>query len=470
MKKVYGLWLLAFGLKLFGSAWDTSWHFKYFFDTFSPPHNVNTVGFLLAWALVGYHCGGTAWAQRQAARLPAGLQRFTRKWVLLEHLGSERHMDRGSLILTTTGLFVFLVAAPIDQVWHRIFGLDLTTWSPTHLGLFAGTELAILGVLMGVYRHGRTNQRGSFDSIALLCLGGFLLEAFLFACGQQEYGYITLYAINHPDYVNVQHMTTFPIPALLAAAQNQGGAYALATGNVPAWIYPFYQLLMVTAILQFMRLLHHRAWTGTAVAALYLAYRLLARFLLHSFDFPISFVPYYLIGIGLSLDIAGALALLTARFSFSGKQAPEALAVETAPHGLRPPSPSSGTPPAPTSEHAGKRGRGTRVGGFGGGTPLGATLVASGWGALAAAGATASVYGGAAMIQRFEVMPPIPLGSPQYAFFNGGFPIGFLLACLGLWIAAQVVALFAAQARRQQALAAAEARKRERVALAAKKV
>ncbi len=411
MKKVYGLWLLAFGLKLFGSAWDTSWHFKYFFDTFSPPHNVNTAGFLLAWALVGYHWGGTAWAQRQAARLPAGPQRFARKWLLLESLGPERHMDRGSLIVTTTGLFVFLVAAPIDQMWHRIFGLDLTTWSPTHLGLFAGTELAILGVLMGVYRHGKTDERGSFDSITLLCLGGFLLEAFLFACGQQEYGYITLYAINHPDYVNVQHMTTFPIPALLAAAQNQGGAYALATGNVPTWIYPYYQLLIVTAILQFTRLLHRRAWTATAVTALYLAYRLFARFLLHSFDFPVSFVPYYLIGIGLSLDMFGALQSLPLK-------------------------------------------RWMRIPG----------------GALAAAGATAAVYGGATIIQRFEVMPPIPLGSPQYAFFNGGFPIGFLLACLGLWIAYQVVALFEAQARRQQALAAAEARKRERVALAAKKV
>jgi hypothetical protein len=411
MKKVYGLWLLAFGLKLFGSAWDTSWHFKYFFDTFSPPHNVNTVGFLLAWALVGYHWGGTAWAERQVARLPTGFQRFARKWLLLEQLGPERHMDRGSLIVTTSGLVVFLVAAPIDQVWHRIFGLDLTTWSPTHLGLFAGTELAILGVLMGVYRHGRTDQRRSFDGMALLCLGGFLLEAFLFACGQQEYGYITLYAINHPDYVNVQHMTTFPIPALLAAAQNQGGAYALATGNVPTWIYPYYQLLMVTAILQFMRLLHRRAWTATAVAALYLAYRLFARFLLHSFDFPVSFVPYYLIGIGLSLDIFGVLQSV----------------------------------------------------------PLKRWMRLL-WGALAAAGATAAVYGGAAIIQRFEVMPPIPLGSPQYAFLNGGFPIGFLLACLGWWIAAQVVALFAAQARRQQALAAAEARKRERVTLAAKKV
>ena len=453
MKKVYGLWLLAFGLKLFGSGWDTSWHFKYFFDTFSPPHNINTVGFLLAWALVGYHWGGTEWAQRQVARLPAGLQSFTRKWVLLERLGSERHMDRGSLIVTTGGLIVFLVAAPIDQVWHRIFGLDLTTWSPTHLGLFAGTELAILGVLMGVYRHNRTDQRGSFDSIALLCLGGFLLEAFLFACGQQEYGYITLYAINHPDYVNVQHMTTFPIPALLAAAQNQGGAYALATGSVPTWIYPYYQLLMVTAILQFMRLLHRRLWTATAVAALYLAYRLFARFVLHSFDFPVSFVPYYLIGIGLSLDMVGTLA------------------TKVAARGVPPPNPPARVPPAPSwPVYPPIGGMGVREGGLGGRRSLGAVLTASGWGALAAAGATAAVYGGAAIIQRFEVMPPIPLGSPQYAFFNGGFPIGFLLACLGLWIAAQVVALFAAQARRQQALAAAEARKRERVALAGKKV
>lgn len=432
MKKVYGLWLLAFGLKLFGSAWDTSWHFKYFFDTFSPPHNVNTVGFLLAWALVGYHWGGTEWAQRWPARLPAGLQRFTRKWVLLEQLGPERHMDRGSLILTTTGLVVFLVAAPIDQLWHRVFGLDLTTWSPTHLGLFAGTELAILGVLMGLYRHGRTNRRGSFDSVVLLCLGGFLLEAFLFACGQQEYGYITLYAINHPGYVTVQHLTTFPIPALLAAAQNQGGVYALATGNVPTWIYPYYQLLMVTAILQFLRLLHRSAWTATAVAALYLAYRLLARFLLHSFDFPVSFVPYYLIGIGLSLDIFGALALLTARFT--EKQTLQSVLQEAA--------------QAPAIKRW-------------------AQML---WGALAGAGATAAVYGSAAILQRFEVMPPIPLGSPQYAFLNGGFPIGFLLACLGLWITSQVVALFEAQARRQQALAAADARKRERVALAARKV
>ncbi len=433
MKKVYGLWLLAFGLKLFGSGWDTSWHFKYFFDTFSPPHNINTVGFLLAWGLVAYHWGGTDWAQRQVVRLPAGLQAWTRKWVLVERLGSERHMDRGSLIVTTTGLFIFLVAAPLDQIWHRVFGLDLTTWSPTHLALFSGTEIAVLGVLMGVYRAGRRRKRGSFESVTLVLLGGFLLEAFLFSCGQQEYGYIALYALNHPDYALVQHQTTLPIQAMLVAAASQGGAKTLATGQVPTWLYPLYQLLFVTAILQFLRSLHRRVWTATAVAALYLAYRLLARFLLHTFDFPVSFVPYYLIGIGLSLDLFGTLAQWPA---------------------LRRLKSALGAPAAPGSP---------------GGTSWLKARSAEfirrwGWGALAAAGATAAVYGGAAIIQRFEVMPPIPLGSPQYAFFDGGISLGFLLACLGLWLAHQVKTLFEAQAQRQQTLEAAKARAAARAA------
>ncbi len=402
MKKVYSLWLLAFGLKLFGAGWDTSWHFKYFFDTFSPPHNINTVGFILACALIVYHWGGTGQAQRWVQRLPPAVQGFTRRWILAERLDNERYMDLGSLSIATAGLLLFLIAAPLDQIWHRIFGLDLTTWSPTHLALFAGTELAILGVLMGLYRQNYPEQggpvpRGSFASIALLLFGGFLLEAFLFATGQQEYGYIALYALQHPDYVTIQHQTTFPIPALLAQAQAQGGAQALATGQVPTWVYPLYQLLVVCAVLQFTRLLHRRRWTATAVVALYLAYRLLARFLLHSFDFPVSFVPYYLIGVGLSLDIFG---------SFARWRSPQ---------------------------HPGKA-RGSIA-----------------WGIAAAAGATAAVYGGAALIQQFEVTPPVPVGSPQTGFLDGGFPLGFLAACLGLWLAQRVVALFEVQARARRA-------------------
>jgi hypothetical protein len=272
---------------------------------------------------------------------------------------------------------------------------------------------------MGVYRHGRTDQRGSFDGISLTFLSGFLLEAFLFACGQQEYGSIALYALNHPDYVNVLHRTTLPIDALIAQSYTQGGPQALATGNVPAWIYPLYQLLIVSAVLQFARLLHRRAWTATIVAALYLAYRLLARFLLHTFDFPVSFVPYYLIGIGLSLDLFG----IVSRFSTKMFQA-------TASNGTSLPL-------------------------FG--RKLTIRWAAILWNTLAAAGASAAVYGGGVLIQRFEVTPPIPPGNPQFAFLDGGFPLGFLLSCLGLWLAYQVVALLDMQARLQEARSIAKA-------------
>jgi hypothetical protein len=431
MKKVYGLWLLAFSLKLFGSGWDTSWHFKYFFDTFSPPHNINTIGFILAWVLIFYHWGGTEQAQRWVVRLPHSLQGFTRRWVLVERLGTERHIDMGALRITTTGMLVFLIAAPLDQAWHRIFGLDLTTWSPTHLSLFAGTELMILGVLLGFYRTSHTNWHGSFGSIAPILFSGFLLEAFLFACGQQEYGYIALYALNHPEYVTVQHHTTFPIPALIAQANAQGGATILATGQVPTWLYPLYQLLVGSAILQFARLLHRRVWTATAVAALYLAYRLLARFILHSFDFPVSFVPYYLIGIGLSLDLFGWLSQARSK---------------------KPVKPTSTGRNYAFPHHK---------------PPIHWRALA--WGTLAAAGATAALYGGAAIIQRFEVMPPIPLGSPQFGFFNGGFPLGFLMSCLGLWLAHTLFSAFETQARLQQARDAARALAIARSPLATKK-
>ncbi len=407
MKKVYGLWLLAFSLKLFGSGWDTSWHFKYFFDSFSPPHNVNMTGLFLAIGLLIYHWGGTNLADRWVSQLSPGKEAFLRKWVLMERLGRERYMDNGSLSIATFGTLLFLVDAPADQVWHYIFGLDLTTWSPTHLILFAGTELAIFGVLLGLYRQCQGRARSLFGNIGLLALSGFLLEAFLFACGQQEYGYIALYAINHPDYVLAQHHTTFPIPALLAAAQSQGGPQALATGNVPGWVYPLYQLLVVPAVLQVARRLHQRAWTATAVVALYLGYRLLARFLLHTFDFPVSFVPYYLIGIGLSLDLLG--------------------------------------------RSASKRW---------------ASML---WLALMAAGATAAVYGGAALIQQFEVTPPVPLGTPAWGFLDGGFPLGFLLACVGFWLGNQMIDLLEAQARRQEIAKMVAERGKSGIALAARK-
>ena len=45
-----------------------------------------------------------------------------------------------------------LVAFPLDDVWHRIFGQDVTLWSPTHLMLITGASLSVFGGL-ALYRE-----------------------------------------------------------------------------------------------------------------------------------------------------------------------------------------------------------------------------------------------------------------------------------------------------------------------------
>jgi hypothetical protein len=62
-----------------------------------------------------------------AVRLPGGMQ---------APLG-------GVLMLVCSA--VALSAFPLDDIWHRIFGQDVTLWGPTHLLLFGGAALTVIG-------------------------------------------------------------------------------------------------------------------------------------------------------------------------------------------------------------------------------------------------------------------------------------------------------------------------------------
>ena len=50
----------------------------------------------------------------------------------------------GAIVVMTCGA-VSLIAFPLDDVWHRIFGQDVTLWGPTHLLLIGGAAFSILG-------------------------------------------------------------------------------------------------------------------------------------------------------------------------------------------------------------------------------------------------------------------------------------------------------------------------------------
>ncbi len=50
----------------------------------------------------------------------------------------------GGLLIAACGAFA-LVGFPLDDVWHRLFGQDVTLWGPTHLMLIGGAGMTLVG-------------------------------------------------------------------------------------------------------------------------------------------------------------------------------------------------------------------------------------------------------------------------------------------------------------------------------------
>ncbi|SDC20390.1 hypothetical protein SAMN05421872_101538 [Nocardioides lianchengensis] len=85
----------------------------------------------------------------------------------------------GGVLLTGAGSYA-LLGFPLDDVWHRIFGQDVTLWGPTHLMLIggAGLSLVAMAVLLEEGRAaGRRTDRVSVRASYVLgcCLAGGLL-------------------------------------------------------------------------------------------------------------------------------------------------------------------------------------------------------------------------------------------------------------------------------------------------------
>jgi hypothetical protein len=59
----------------------------------------------------------------------------------------------GGALILLCGL-ISLSGFPLDDIWHRIFGQDVTLWGPTHLLLFGAAALSVIGGLV-LYEEGR---------------------------------------------------------------------------------------------------------------------------------------------------------------------------------------------------------------------------------------------------------------------------------------------------------------------------
>ncbi|MFC7243286.1 hypothetical protein ACFQO7_12435 [Catellatospora aurea] len=354
---VYRLWLVAFALKMLGSTWDMSWHFKWLRDDAAPPHLLNTAGTVVVVALVLFQAYHNVGVDKIAKRLMVG------------------------------GTATFLIAIPIDILNHRINGLDITAWSPSHALLYIGTAFMLLGVARGYWISTPPSRT---RTVVSAFIWGFFLENVLFPSQHQEYGVLSL------ESWKAGAPTAEPILLQFAADQIGRPVDEIAVTGfalpVDSWVYPVWITGAALLTLVAARALVGARFTATAIAGSYVAYRLVVWGLLAGTGFPKSIPPLLL--------LAGAIAIDIVFLAFSASRGRKQL----------------------IPQQAGPE----RVAVAKGSSGLGLALIAAVFGAAVATAATA----GAAWLQDFFIGAP-PIDYPAFGY-------GFAVLALG-WAAIAVV-------------------------------
>ncbi|MHB8605853.1 MAG: hypothetical protein ACYDCK_11415 [Thermoplasmatota archaeon] len=272
MRRIYALWFTAFALKLLGSAWDVSWHFRTEFDATSPAHITNAIGFsLLILALV------IEWRNRTSER-------------------------QGPLIVIGAGVALFLAAIPADLTWHKLFGVDLTTWSPTHLMLFYGTVVQIAGMLLllladlgwrpGIRLGDRRPALTTGEWVALGALAALFIEALAFPMGYNEYATVGAWRF-------VYHPETFSPDLLAAVPFIPDPPFA----GDPHWLYPVYSVLIASfASVLFLEVTGKRGAALIPMAG-YVLFRIVGVGVLTATGWPRGVIPYQFLLVGLTVEL-----------------------------------------------------------------------------------------------------------------------------------------------------------------------
>ena len=160
------LWilLLAKAVAGIGVGWDIRWHVVIGRDSFwIAPHVMTYAGVAVASIVCFGVLALETWAARRGQTPRDSLR-------IAGLVGSRGYH------LAWWGIALTILAAPIDDLWHRLFGIDVTLWSPPHLLGLAGAQinsLACLLIAQEVYAAGSRLRHVALGVSALLLFSGF---------------------------------------------------------------------------------------------------------------------------------------------------------------------------------------------------------------------------------------------------------------------------------------------------------
>jgi hypothetical protein len=175
---------------VFGMYWDISIHIDQGRD---PGPFANAAHYFILAGLFGiYFAGLVAVFLPKEKPGPSGLR-----------LPGGLHAPLGGLlILVCSGIALF--GFPLDDMWHRIFGQDVTLWGPTHLQLFGGASLSTLGGMIllveGSRASGQVNAAGAtrYVRVMQVLLGGAFLIGLSTFQGEFDYAVPQFRLVFHP--------------------------------------------------------------------------------------------------------------------------------------------------------------------------------------------------------------------------------------------------------------------------------
>jgi hypothetical protein len=167
---------------LLGMYWDISLHIDVGRD---PGPLANPAHYLILAGLFGILAAGTL-----AVFLPS-----ERPGPSAVHIAGNWYAPVGGILIAVCGAFA-LIGFPLDDLWHRLFGQDVTLWGPTHLMLIGGAAMTLVGqavlLVEGMRARKETATTSTETSLAVRVrrvglMGGLLIGLSTFQ-GEFDFG------------------------------------------------------------------------------------------------------------------------------------------------------------------------------------------------------------------------------------------------------------------------------------------
>ena len=119
-------------LAVFGFYWDVASHID---DGRDPGPFANPSHYFIIFGLLGIAVAGYLGALLGGDRQSPTAVRVREGW----------SVPLGSVLLMMCGL-IAVAGFPLDDMWHRLFGQDVTLWGPTHIQMVGGAALSTLAL------------------------------------------------------------------------------------------------------------------------------------------------------------------------------------------------------------------------------------------------------------------------------------------------------------------------------------